>query len=183
MKDANDLIENVLCLVELTNQGEDYINEINSLDLKGFAINAVNSVFDMMLSLEVEISDADSQAVVDVNKIVGSVSFAGDVMGSISIQVGGDFAILMTAAMLGMELEEVDGEEVSDVIGELSNMIGGDLKSRLCDSGFPCQLSIPSVTSGSDFKIESRGWIKHESFTFCHQQHTAMVEVFIKSGG
>ncbi len=179
----NDLIENVLCLAESKNQGEDYMNEINSLDLKGFAINAVNSVFDMMLSMEVEISDADSQVVMNGNRIVGSVGFAGDVMGNIRIHVGDDFARVMTAAMLGTESEEVDGEEVSDVIGELSNMIGGDLKSRLCDSGFPCQLSIPSVTSGSDFKIESRGWIKHECFTFCHQQHTAMVEVFIKSGG
>ncbi len=159
------------------------MKEINSLDLKGLVVNAVNNVFDMMLSLEVEISDADSQAVVDGNKIVGSVSFAGDVMGSISIQVGDTFARLMTAAMLGMESEEVDGEEVNDVIGELSNMIGGDLKSRFCDSGFPCQLSIPSITSGSDFKIESRDWMKHECFAFCHQQHTALVEVFIKSGG
>jgi CheY-specific phosphatase CheX len=159
------------------------MNEINSVDLKGLVINAVNNVFDMMLSLKVEISDADPQVVIKGNRIVGSVGFAGDVMGNIRIVVGDDFACLMTAAMLGMELEEVDGEEVNDVIGELSNMIGGDLKSRLCDSGFPCKLSIPCVTSGSDFKIESRGWIKHESFIFCHQQHNAMVEVFIKSGG
>lgn len=159
------------------------MNEINSLDLKELVINAVNSVFDMMLSLEVEISDADSQVVVDGNKIVGSVSFAGDVMGNLTIHVGDTFARLMTAAMLGAESEEIDGEEVSDVIGELSNMIGGDLKSRLCDSGFPCQLSIPSVTSGSDFKIESRGWMKYECFAFRHQHHIALVEVFIKSGG
>ncbi len=159
------------------------MKEINLLDLKGFVVNAVNNVFDMMLSMDVKISDTDSQVAVDGNQIVGSVSFVGDMMGSINIQIGNTFARLMTAAMLGTELDEVNGEEVNDVIGELSNMIGGDLKSRFCDSGFPCQLSIPSITTGSDFKIESRGWMKHERFAFCHQQHTALVEIFIKSGG
>ena len=159
------------------------MKEINLLDLKEFIVNAVNNVFDMMLSMDVEISDADSQVVVDGNQIVGLVSFAGDVMGSINIQVGDIFARLITSAMLGMELDEIDDEEVSDVIGELSNMIGGDLKSRFCDSGFPCQLSIPSIATGSDFRIKSKGWMKHERFAFCYQQHTALVEVFIKSGG
>ncbi|MCK5506996.1 MAG: chemotaxis protein CheX [Desulfobacterales bacterium] len=159
------------------------MKEINSLNLKELVINAVNNVFDMMLDMQVEISDADSQEIVHGNKIVGSVSFAGDLMGSVSIHVSDTFARIMAAAMLGMEVEEIEGEEVNDVIGELSNMIGGDLKSRFCDLGFPCQLSIPSVTSGSDFKIESRDWMQRECFTFCHQQHTALVDIFIKSGG
>ncbi|MBW1728944.1 MAG: chemotaxis protein CheX [Deltaproteobacteria bacterium] len=147
------------------------MNEINTVDLKGFVGNAVNEVFDTMLSMEVEFSDADSQTTVDGNRIVGSVSFAGELMGSVCIQVPDVFARLMTAAMLGMELEEIEGEEeVNDVIGEVSNMIGGDLKSRFCDSGLPCELSIPSITSGSDFKVESRNY----------QQHFAVVEVFIK---
>jgi len=66
------------------------------------------------------------------------------------------------------------------VIGELSNMIGGDLKSRLCDAGLPCQLSIPSITSGSDFKIESRGWVRSERFVCANQGQSAIVEIFIK---
>ena len=159
------------------------MKEINSLNLKEFVINAVNNVFDIMLSMEVEISDADPHVIMNGNRIVGTVVFEGDVMGTIRFHVGDDFARVMTAAMLGVELEEVDGEEVNDVIGELSNMIGGDLKSRFCDSGFPCQLSIPSVTNGSDFNIGSKDWMKYECFAFCHKQQTALVEVLIKSGG
>jgi CheY-specific phosphatase CheX len=159
------------------------MNEINALDLKGFVTNAINEVFDTMLSMDVEIFDPDSKLIVDSKRIVGSVGFAGEVMGSIAIQVSDDFARLMTAAMLGMELEEIEGEEdVHDVIGEMSNMIGGDLKSRLCDAGFPCSLSIPSITSGTDFKIESMDGERHKCFAFKHEQHTAIVEVVIKSG-
>jgi chemotaxis protein CheX len=102
-------------------------------------------------------------------------------MGNVSVQVSETFARLMTAAMLGMELEEVEGEEVNDVIGEVSNMVGGHLKSRFCDSGFPCDLSIPSITSGKNFKIESKNWARHERIAFCHEAHVALVEVFIKA--
>ena len=156
------------------------MSEINEIDLKRFITNSVNEVFDTMLSMSVEFNDAD--CVTDGERIVGSVSFAGKVMGVISINIGNTFAREMTAAMLGMEIDEIESdEEVFDVIGEVSNMIGGDLKSRFCDAGFDCQLSIPTTTSGSNFKIDLQGWIKHESLNFCNGTNSAIVEVYLKN--
>jgi chemotaxis protein CheX len=114
---------------------------------------------------------------------VGSVSFTGEITGNLNVHVSDAFARLMTSAMLGIEIEEIEGEEgVHDVIGEFSNMIGGDIKSRFSDSGFLCELSTPYVTSGTDFKIESMDWFKHDRLAFRHQQHIALVEVFLKAG-
>ena len=159
------------------------MNEIEHLDLKSFVAHAVSEVFSTMLSLEVEPDVLNGQSPPEGNRIVGSVSFAGEVMGSISIQVTDAFGRLIAAAMLGMEEAEIEGtDEVNDVIGEMSNMIGGGLKSHLCDSGFPCDLSIPSITTGSDFKIESRSWLRHEKFAFKCNRHIAVVEAFIKPG-
>jgi len=162
------------------------MNKINTLDLKSLVSNTINEVFDTMLSMEIELFDADSEVAGDGSRIVGSVSFAGEVMGSISIYVSGEFGRVMTAAMLGMELEEIESdEEVYDVIGELSNMVGGSLKSRFCDYGLPCELSIPSITTGSDFKIKSKNWSRYEGFAFRafrHQQYVGFVEVYIKAG-
>jgi len=159
------------------------MNEIDTLDLKGFVTGSITRVFDTMLSMDVQLSDSDPQAAVDGSKIVGSVSFAGALMGSVRVHVNDAFARIITAEMLGMEVEEIEGdEEVHDVIGELSNMVGGDLKSRLDDIGLSCQLSIPSITSGSDFKIESMGWERNDRFTFCCRQHAIMVEACIKPG-
>jgi len=88
----------------------------------------------------------------------------------------------MTAAKLGMEIEEIEGEEeVHDVIGELCNIICGDLKSKLCDAGLTCELSIPSITSGNGFKIESRGWERSEHYGFRSHAHTALVAVYMKA--
>jgi CheY-specific phosphatase CheX len=159
------------------------MTEINSLDLKEFITNAVSDVFDTMLSMEVETVTTNQPESPNGTHIVGTVSFGGVVMGNLNMRVGNEFARQMTAAMLGMDTDEIDGdEEVHDVIGEVCNMIGGDLKSRLCDSGLTCELSIPSITSGKEFSIQSRGWDRSELYAFRNQQQTAVVQVFIKSG-
>jgi CheY-specific phosphatase CheX len=157
------------------------MHQISTLDLKEFLTNAIGNVFDMMLAMEAEFIDLDFQTPAGESRIVGTVSFAGKVMGNINIQVNDAFARVMTAAILDMELDELEGEEeIYDVIGEVSNMIGGGLKSRLCDAGCFCELSIPSITSGNNYKIESKNWVRHESLTFCCGPHTGRVEVYIK---
>ena len=159
------------------------MTEINSLDLKEFINNAVLDVFDTMLSMEVQPVSSNQSENNQGTHIVGSVSFAGAVMGNVNMRVNMEFASQMTAAMLGMEVDEIEGtEEVHDVIGEVCNMIGGDLKSRLCDANLNCELSIPSITTGKEFKIESRGWDRNECYTFRNHQHFAVVEVYIKAG-
>ena len=158
--------------------------DINAVDLRGFISGAMTEVFDTMLSMDIEPTDGDVQANVDGERIVGSVGFAGKAVGSVNIQVNEAFARSITAAMLGMEEDEIEGdEEVHDVIGELSNMVGGDLKSRLCDGGLDCELSIPSITTGSDFKTEIKGWERHECLIFRHQEQFALVDVYMKTNG
>jgi len=157
------------------------MHEIHTLDLKEFLTKAISNVFNMMLSMEAEFIDAGFQAPAGNSRIVGTVSFAGNVMGNINIQVNDAFARIMTAAILEMELDEIEGEEeIYDVIGEVCNMIGGDLKSRLCDAGYLCELSIPSITSGDNYKIESKNWMRHESLDFRCRPHTGRVDVYIK---
>ena len=158
------------------------MNSINSLDLKTLISNVVGNVFDTMLSMQVESIDGQPFENHNENQIVGSVGFAGAVLGNLNLHVDKEFACQMTAAMLGMEIEEIEGdEEIHDVIGELCNMICGDLKSRLCDAGYACDLSIPSITTGQEFTIESRGWDRNEQFAFRSNDHTALVAVYMKS--
>lgn len=159
------------------------MNELNGLDLKSFINKVVIDVFDTMLSMDVEETNSDFPAAGDEDKIVGMVSFVGKAMGSTCILVNETFAHLITAAMLGMELDEIEGdEEVFDVLGELSNMIGGDMKSRLCDAGFNCDLSVPSITKGKDFEIEPTDWTRHEKIAFSRGEDIILVELYLKSG-
>ena len=158
------------------------MEELKTLDLKASVANSMQEVFNTMLPMEAELIDAELAEIDNGDRIVGSVSFAGSVMGNVNIQVNEVFARLMTATMLGMDMDESIGEEeVFDVIGELSNMVGGNLKSRLYDFGFPCNLSIPSITSGGHYRIESKNWARRESVAFRYREHTMLVEVYITS--
>ena len=156
--------------------------QVDMIDLREFIINAMNEVFEMMLSMSLNVVDESSVIPLNGDKLMGSVSFAGKASGSINIHIGGIFAKTITAKMLGMTTDEIESnEEIHDVIGETSNMVGGSLKSRLCDSGFPCALSIPSVTSGGSFHVESKDWQFHEKILMENNNQFVIVEVFMKA--
>jgi len=151
------------------------------IDLGSFVVNGVKEVFDKMLSMSIENVAVSPNESIDGSKVVGSVSFAGAILGSVNIHIPANLTKVLAANMLGLSPEEIESEEeINDVVGEMSNMIGGYLKSRFCDAGFPCELSIPSVTKGSDFKVESLKWDRHERFGFKQDGDKIIVEVFVK---
>ena len=163
-------------------RGKVDIEAVRNLDIKATISKSVLEMFEMMLSMKAEISDTVLKASTEVTRTVGSVSFAGEVMGLINIHVTDDFAKVMTAAMLGMEIDELEGsEEVMDVIGEISNIIGGNLKSAFTDIGVICELSTPNITTGNDFEIETLNMERYERFAFNSGDETIFVEVGVKT--
>lgn len=154
---------------------------INSVDVPNNVVNTVIDVFYTMLSMEVESIREIPADFVEEKRTVGSVSFAGDVHGIFIIQVNDSFARTMAAAMLGIEDQEIESEEeVFDVIRELSNIIGGNLKSGFVDAGLSCILSTPSITNGNDFRVESLNIIQTQRFLFNYQGNTIIVDAGIK---
>ena len=157
------------------------MDNINGLDLNFFVTTAIAEVFETMLSIDLKELDSGTQVEMDGNIITGNVSFTGKIMGNFNFILANKCARVLTTAMLGMEEDEIEGqEEINDVIGELSNMVGGDIKSRFCDSGFECQLTTPSIISGTNYKIQTRDFARHERYIFEHKEHKIIVEIFIK---
>ena len=161
------------------------MNVIQSLDLKQSITKAVTDVFSMMLSMDAEPFDSNvSDAIIEGNKMVGSVSFTGKTTGLIAIHLTHEFASTIATTMLGVKRDELDEpDEIIDVIGEMANMIGGNLKSRLDDAGLRCSLSIPSITHGDDFQVDSLSKTTHEEFYFRHDQSVLMVDVYLNGDG
>ena len=90
--------------------------------------------------------------------VVGMVGFVGDINGFVYIYLELPFAVTCTAQMLGMDPLELslNGEDtINDAVGELTNMVVGSFKNALCDVGFPCKLTIPSVLRARSFSIKS----------------------------
>jgi flagellar motor switch protein FliN len=112
---------------------------------------------------------------------MASVCFAGDATGIVSLNVGQGLSRRMAANMLGMEPEEIeDTGGIDDMLGELGNIVGGNLKSALTDTGLRCALSTPSFTIGSDFRIESLNLDRFERLEFRHEGDSVSVEMGLK---
>lgn len=157
------------------------MNDLNKFDIASTVTDSLIELFDAMLSMELELSDDSATEEPEGARITGSVRLAGRVMGCINIQVTEQFSYQMTAAMLGIEPDDIEGEEeVKDVISEVCNIVGGNLKSKFCDSGMTCELSPPSFTRGNDFQIESLNTARHERYVFVHGEHPVTVDVGVR---
>ena len=116
---------------------------------------SVVDVFQSMVSMDLESESPEPFAADPDGQIIGSVGFTGEASGVICIYAGVNFAKSVTSRMLGIGIHEVDEDEmVNDAIGELSNMVAGSVKSRLCDRGWPCVLTIPSIVRGQRLSVE-----------------------------
>jgi len=179
----NTLLEHVVLQILSTVLGRGKpVDEFKRFDIASAVTDSLIEVFDMMLSMKLELSDDDSLSIVEGERIVGSVSLAGKVKGIIIFMVTEEFSRLITASMLGIEVEEVEGQDdVKDVIRELCNIVGGSLKSSFCDVGLTCELSPPSFTTGSDFRIESLNTVRHERFVFSYDQQPVIVQVGVRA--
>jgi len=154
------------------------INKFNDFDIKNTLSESMTELFDMMPSMDLELSEKDSNSSLDGERIVGSVSFVGALMGSCNIYISEVFSRIMAATMLGIEIEELEGEdEVKDVVSETCNIIGGNLKSKFCDSDLTCEISPPSFTSGKNFIIESKNMMRYERYAFRCREENIFVEV------
>lgn len=115
--------------------------------------------------------------------IVGTVGFLGDINGLIYLYLDLNFARLCTCHLLGMtesELTEAGDEVINDAIGELTNMTVGSFKNGLCDAGYPCKLTIPSILHGSNFTIEPIGPVTRHIYHFDCNGHRIVADILMK---
>ncbi len=128
---------------------------MNEEQLAKYVIDATREVFSTMVMMD----PTDDYPIKEpLNRfrcsITGMVGFAGTYSGVVSIHCPVALALKITSSMLGMECEEVN-EDLNDAIGEIANMLGGNVKQVLSKGGLDVKLSIPTVISGEDYTINS----------------------------
>ncbi|GAA3290004.1 MULTISPECIES: chemotaxis protein CheX [Dactylosporangium] len=102
-----------------------------------------------------------------VADVTASVSVTGAWRGHVLVSCSEAAAKHVAAALLGIEFEEVAEEDVADALGELANIIGGNVKSLLPE---PCALSLPHVhVDGANGRYPSVTEV-------CHLEGTWMAE-------
>jgi hypothetical protein len=59
-------------------------------------------------------------------------------------------------------------------------MVGGYVKSRLCDGGMSCTLTIPSIVRGQELSIGGLANVKQKIVGFRNGEHHFLAELLIK---
>jgi chemotaxis protein CheX len=120
-----------------------------SEDIVGIAQN----VMDIMLGFQV--GPAYSNTWTPLNSgMTGCIQISGGWAGAVLMQTTEDFVNMATVRMLAIDQRDVQPEDRQDTLAELTNMIGGNIKSLLPG---PSNLSLPIVTWGKNFGVRLVG--------------------------
>ncbi len=144
-------------------------------------IDATQEIFSSMIMLEVAAGapyDRGDQVLTD--SISGIVGLAGQVKGLLAVHLPNQMSMEVTSAFLGMEVDEVD-EDVRDAIGELANMLAGNLKTALDPKGSGIQLSMPSAIHGEEYSIDCLTDAANITVPFTLNGETFLVELQIQT--
>lgn len=138
-------------------------NAVSTEKLVALLIGATESTFTMMLDLPVVPGGYHLEPAIPVNfsGIVSIISFEGSSIGYGRIASSEKLACQIASAMLMTPFDSVT-DEVLDAMGEMANLIIGNVKSSLEDEIGPLLLGIPTVISGGKYRTWSGGasdWI------------------------
>ena len=141
--------------------------------IPAFVQQSAETVFQTMVNLQTKPVPAGetSSEHVAIDGIAGSVGFAGRSSGILYFILSEALANRLTQLMLG-EDAPIGSAEVFDVVGELTNMITGGLKSRLADAGFNCVLTIPTLMRAENVMVQ----VKSANISVAHRFRIASLD-------
>ena len=110
--------------------------------------------------------------------VAGSIGFSGTITGLVHFNCSEKFARKIACSMLGLSDWQLDGNEmVDDVVGEITNMIAGNVASELRNRGFSANISIPTIVRGNNFSLHNISGCKSMRHQF--QCDSALIDVEI----
>jgi chemotaxis protein CheX len=124
-----------------------------------FTQKAVVNVYDTMLSLKVEPvrhAEGVEMPAGTISGMVGSVSFAGRITGAIYMNYNEALACKLVERLTGVKPASWTEPEVTDLIGEIANMVSGDMKRRTAELGYNGLLAPPLILQGEGIVVESQ---------------------------
>ena len=127
---------------------------------------------------ELPLEDGDAAQLGPESTVTSCVQINGAWHGAVVLQCPLTLARTLTAAMFQADTApELD--EVHDALGELANMLGGNVKALLPG---PSRISLPAVAVGSDYHMSVVGTNAVTSLSFTCDGHPLRVTLLQQSG-
>jgi CheY-specific phosphatase CheX len=121
---------------------------IDELCLSEALLAGAKEIFETMIFVNFEES-SEQEDIIEGDSLLGSITFKGGIEGCFAICCSALCAKTIALNMLAMDpSEELSEAEISDAIGEVTNMVMGGIKSRILDAVSNIEVSIPMVTRG-----------------------------------
>ena len=177
--------------MRLESDGQADPQPITDTVIQDSIVKAVQNVSKIMLRHEATL--LESTAALDTSNclsslgaapyVIGCVGFAGNANGLVYLCFTNEFAGYLSGHMLGMSATEMkthSHDVVHDAIGEITNMTTGGFKNSLCDLGFPCKLSLPTIVRADRLSIAAITAASRGIFRFSLGHYQMMVDVQVK---
>mgnify|MGYP000047127606 FL=1 len=116
-------------------------------------LNVMSTMAQMELTPEKPRLKKNEVAAGDVSGLIGMVS--EQTKGSLSITFDGPLALATMKGMVGEAPDEVN-DEITDLVGEITNMVTGGAKRMLSEKGFEFDMATPMVVSGKGHTIKHK---------------------------
>jgi chemotaxis protein CheX len=117
-------------------------------------VEITRDVWGSFLSMELEPAPAGDAEPLGGQTLTGVVHISGDWQGTVFLEVTAAHAQAGAEAMFAADPGSLSADEVSDALGELTNMVGGNIKGLL---PAPNKLSLPSVAGGESYTLRVPG--------------------------
>jgi chemotaxis protein CheX len=156
------------------------VNRVIVVMVGDLLVKAVLETFKTMVGMELEQEELSPVGMSDHGFLTGSVKFTGQTTGQVSLSFSPHLSLVMGAHLLGGSLdEELPPEAINDALGELVNIVTGNLQSKLCDAGLPSEVGLPAVTFSSALPKETVEGGSNDQFFFRWGTHAIAVSLSI----
>ncbi|MGL4476221.1 MAG: chemotaxis protein CheX [Shewanella sp.] len=143
-------------------------------------LNVISTMATIELSAGRPRIKQDEIALGDVSGLIGMIS--PQVKGSLSITFEKGLALKIMHNMLG-ECPDHINDEVTDMVGEITNMVCGGAKRILGEKGYQFEMATPMVVAGKEHHISHQAHGKKIILPFTSLNGKAFVEICFQENG
>ena len=146
------------------------------MEIQDKMIDATKEIFSTMVMMDISLEKVMDDHGKLTDTITAMIGLAGTHKGVLAVHFPYTVAMAITSSFLMMDVEEMN-DDVHDAMGEIANMLGGNIKTILSAKGRDIDLSMPSTISGSEYSFQSDSDIEKVIVRFGTEKGSFMVEL------
>lgn len=124
------------------------------IDLEQELTDVAVQIGSIQLGWELKVVDDVAGLPADDESVTASVQIHGDFDGAVHLTCPRALAVEAAGRMFRLPASRLSDDDLRDALGELTNMVAGNLKSRLPGRS---RLSLPTVVEGAGYEITRLG--------------------------